>query len=320
MNDTRSRLIKWTALLGSGLIAVQIATILFRGEAFCLNQGCKIVENLTLAPPIYFNLAGLLYFIAVFTAARRSGRRYEGVFDLLDLLLLAGLAGEGVLLGYQLFVAQTICAYCLLVLSVVVLLNIIRGKNQLLIGLPVFLSVLAVFAALNFGASRIMIQSQSLAAGTFAAKSPDYPTEQLYLFFSSDCPHCQNVLDAIQDDNSCEINFNPIDRIESLALTGLDYFPDYSPAINRLLLALLDIKNIPVLLTGMENGPTLLKGERAIVDYINRICLAKESDPYTGTSGYDEPFTGFSRDDAADGECEIEVACPDDLPAQPPAP
>ncbi|MFN2368829.1 MAG: hypothetical protein ABR605_07775, partial [Desulfurivibrionaceae bacterium] len=227
MEDKRVRIIQWTALLGCIITAAQIAVILFKGEAFCLNQGCRIVENLTTIPPVYFNLAGLVYFLVIFAAARPTAGRPRPGFDWLSTLLLAGLAAEGMLISYQLVVAQTFCSYCLIILALVVLLNILRGKKQLLTGSAIFISILAVAGSLNFGASRIMIQSQNLREGTFAVKSDDYPAAELHLFFSSNCPHCLNVLDAMAVGNNCEINFNPIDRLESLDLAELTYFPEY---------------------------------------------------------------------------------------------
>ncbi|MCA1764720.1 MAG: hypothetical protein LC633_00430 [Desulfobulbaceae bacterium] len=258
MEDKRVRIIQWTALLGCIITAAQIAVILFKGEAFCLNQGCRIVENLTTIPPVYFNLAGLVYFLVIFAAARPTAGRPRPGFDWLSTLLLAGLAAEGMLISYQLVVAQTFCAYCLII--------------------------------------------------------------ELHLFFSSNCPHCLNVLDAMAVGNNCEINFNPIDRLESLDLAELTYFPEYNPAINRLLLSLLDIKTIPVLMAVKEPGPVLIKGERAIIDYINEVCFAAEIDPYTGTSSYGEPAIGFSSDPAPEDECEIEEECPDDPPEFPAPP
>ncbi len=316
MEDKRVRIIQWTALLGVIITTAQIAVILFKGEAFCLNQGCRIVENLTAIPPVYFNLAGLLYFLVIFAAARPAAGKPRSGVDWLGILLLTGLAAEGVLISYQLIVAQTFCSYCLIILALVVLLNILRGKKQLLTGSAIFFAILAVAGSLNFGASRIMIQSQNLREGTFAIKSAAYPAGELHLFFSSDCPHCQNVLDAMAGGNNCEINFNPIDRLESLDLAELTYFPEYNPTINRLLLSLLDIKTIPVLMSVNEPGPALIKGEAAIIDYINKVCFAVETDPYTGTSGYGEPDIGFSSDPMPEDECEIEVECPDDLPGE----
>ncbi|MCK4839064.1 MAG: hypothetical protein KAS94_09680 [Desulfobulbaceae bacterium] len=310
MTNKKIKIIQWTALLSCGFIATQIATILFKGEAFCLNQGCKIVENLSIVPPIYINLAGFLFFLAVFATSRCSQDRPQPFFDWLRPLLLTGLAIEGVLISYQLFVAQTVCYYCLVIFGLIVLLNIIYGRKQLLLGGPVLLAVFITFSSLNFGSSQILLQAQNLESGTFAVKGQVAPSSQQYLFFSSDCPHCRNVLDLIESDNNCEFNFNPIDRIESLEMSGLNYSTAYNPSLNRLLLSLLDIKTIPVLLTRNQDSLTLIKGEGAIVDFINESCFEAPIDPYSGSSSNNDTI-GISSNTAPEGECEIEVECPE---------
>lgn len=328
MTAKRTRILQWTALLACLLIAAQMATILIRGGALCLNQGCEIVEALTTVPALYFNLAGLLYFLAILVGSRSFATRDRSRFDWLRLLLLAGLAAEGVLINYQLFVAQTFCSYCLLIFAIIVLLNLISGWRQTLLGLAVFLAMFAAFGALNFGAARILIQKQNLRAGTFATRSSATPGKELFLLFSSDCSHCRNVLAAIEGADNCEINFNPIDRIEALALPGLTYVPGYNPALNRLLLSLLEIKSIPVLLAKDQEGLAFIKGEGAITNYINQTCFAAPLWPESGATSANETITplwpesgaasdnatiGFSEATTIEGECEIEVACPDQL-------
>lgn len=312
MTNKRARIIQWTALLSCGFIATQLATIIIKGEAFCLNQGCEIIESLTLVPPLYFNLAGFLFFLTVFMASWWEQNQSQPGFDWLRLLLLSGLAAEGVLVSYQLFVVQTLCSYCLIIFGLIVLLNTIYGRKQLLLGIPIFLAVLISFGSLNFGSAQIMLQSPSLEAGTFAVKGQGGQTQQLYLFFSSDCTHCQNVLAAIEGDNNCELNFNPIDEIDSLEVPDLKYSTSYNPAINRLLLSLFKIKTIPVLLAKQEPDFSLIKGEDAIVEFINKTCFDEQPDLYSGSSS-DNSTIGFSQDTAPAGECEIEVACPDSV-------
>jgi uncharacterized membrane protein len=312
MTDKRAKIIQGIALLGCGFIASQIAAILFKGGAFCLNQGCKIVEDLTTVPPIYINLAGFIFFLAVFAASRYSRNHPQQNIDWLRLLLLTGLAMEGVLISYQLFVAQTLCSYCLIIFSLIILLNISYGRQQLLLGIPILLAVLIAFSSLSFGSAQILLQAQNLGSGTFAVKGQETPARQLYLFFSSDCPHCRNVLEAIEGDNNCELNFNPIDRIESLDVPDLKYLPDYNPSLNRLLLSLLEIKTIPVLLARNQEGLTLIKGEGAIVDFIKTTCFDEDIDLYSGSSS-DIEATDYSQETAQEGECEIEVECPDPI-------
>jgi uncharacterized membrane protein len=312
MTDKQAQTMQWTALLGCGLITTQIAIILVKGEAFCLNEGCKIIENLTLLPPLAFNLAGLFFFLAVVVASRYGRNQSQPGFDWLRPLLLSGLAVEGILVSYQMFVVQTACVYCLAVFALVVLLNIIPGRRQLLLGGAIFLAMLIAASSLNFGPSQALLQAKNLGAGTLAVQSGAAPTGQLYLFFSADCPHCQNVLDALAGADDCELNFNPVDKIESLALPGLTYSSNYNSAVNRLLLSLLEIKTIPVMLARNQDDLAIIKGETAIIDYLKRTCFAKPSLPYSGATSADDAI-GFSTDTAPAGECEIEVECPDPL-------
>jgi len=61
-----SMIILLIALLGSLLTATQTVLILVTGDAICIGDGCRVVESLTTVPPIVFNLAGLVFFQAVF--------------------------------------------------------------------------------------------------------------------------------------------------------------------------------------------------------------------------------------------------------------
>jgi uncharacterized membrane protein len=316
MTEKRAKIIQGTALLGCGLITAQIAIIIFRGESFCLNQGCKIIENLTLLPPLAFNLAGLFFFLSVLPASRSARKRAQPGFDWLRLLLLSGLAVEGILISYQMFVVQTACFYCLTIFALVALLNIISGRRQLLLGGPLFLAMLIAAGTLNFGPSQALLQAKNLGAGTFAVQGSATPTAQLYLFFSADCPHCRNVLDVMAEADNCEINFNPVDKVEALGGPGLTYLPDYKPAVNRLLLSLLEIKTIPVMLAKNQDDFSIVKGETAIIDYLKRTCFDTQPPPYSGSSS-DDGGLGFSTDTAPTGECAIEVECPPDSTEQP---
>jgi len=119
------------ALLGALGAAVQSLMLLVQGKAICLNEGCRVVEGLTRVSPLYVNLAGLGFFVAVAVLAWRApgpttGRR------LLGAMLLAGIGAEGVLFGYQTFVAKAFCSWCLAVFALVVVLNLLAGPRQAL--------------------------------------------------------------------------------------------------------------------------------------------------------------------------------------------
>jgi uncharacterized membrane protein len=248
MASRQNRFIQWTSLCAGAIIALQIGIILFQGEPFCLNDGCRIVEKLTVIPPLYINISGLSFFLVLFVVSRWFSKM-DSLLDLPRVLLLLGLMVEGVLVSYQLFVIQTFCSYCLIIFSIIVALNILYGWRQVIIALPLFSAVVVAFTVLNFSpAALLALRGETLASGTYAVKKCDTPAKQLYFFFSSDCPHCKNVLSVLENCNNCEFHFNPIDKNQVLAMPDLEYSPYYSHSLNRLVLSMLNITTIPVLL------------------------------------------------------------------------
>jgi len=307
----QEKMLQWAALLAGAVVALQMAIIVLQGEPFCPNEGCRIIEQLTTVPPIFFNLAGLFYFLAVFWVSRRAWHLPVPAFDWLRLLLLAGLAAEGGLVGYQLFVVQTFCAYCLVIFSFILLLNICYGRQQLLLGVSLFLAVLMVFAALNFGPALLTLRNQTIASGTFAVKRCAEPSRQLFFFFSADCPHCRNVLAAMENCNNCEVHFNPVEPIRSLELPGLEYTRTDNPALNRLILSLLQIETIPVLLVQNPDGLNIIKGEANIINFISQACFLSQPLPSEDNAFRSINPGEISVDDGQNGECSLQVECPD---------
>src|SRR5512133_470578 len=94
------------ALLARLLIAVQMGYILYQGSPYCLNDGCKVVEQLTRVSPLVFNLVGLFFFQAVYWGLRSSRYELRQVPQVIKTLLFAALAVEGVLLSFQYLVAH----------------------------------------------------------------------------------------------------------------------------------------------------------------------------------------------------------------------
>ena len=95
------RLASFLALAAALLTAAQSAFILLRGDAFCLNEGCRVVEDLTRVPPLAVNLAGLVFFLTLFVGLRASGSLWRRLPRFVAPLLLAGLAVEGVFIGVR---------------------------------------------------------------------------------------------------------------------------------------------------------------------------------------------------------------------------
>ena len=289
------------------LVVIQILIIIFRGEAACLNQGCKIVENLIAIPPLYFNLVGFFYFQTVcwlFFLARQKGNLF---IDLSRLFLLTGVAVESVLIAYQIYVAGALCAYCLILFSIVLLLNALAGWKQSIAGISILAGIIIISSMLSYGPTALLSKQQTINSGTYGTRTCLNPKKELYLFFSADCPHCKNVLQALEGCSSCNFHFNPIEKLDDFVLKGTKRTASYDPELNKLLLKLLGVDSIPVLLEKNQSGFSLIKGEKQIINYIQQACYLADPVLYldrTGQSSQDG-MSVFSET----GECSLNIEC-----------
>ncbi|HDK43959.1 MAG TPA: hypothetical protein ENG91_05350 [Desulfobacteraceae bacterium] len=302
-----ARKISYLSFAASLIITIQMIIILFRGQAACLNEGCRIIENLAVIPPLYFNLLGFIYFQVIFWTIFMMRNRPVGSIDWLKVLLMAGLGVEGVLLAYQIFVAQTLCSYCLVIFTFVLALNIMAGWQQAVAGLSVLAGILLIFSLLGFGPSLLLsLKNQTLNAGTYGIRTCSNPAKKVYLFFSATCPHCQKVLDALAGCNSCDFYFNPVSRLKNMKLAGVKKTPSYSPEVNRLMLALLGIKTVPVLLARDPSGLSIIKGDKRIISYIRQSCYQAAPLPYLGPNAVQEKNMSIYGEE---GECSMTIDC-----------
>ena len=297
------------SLLGALGAAIQAALLYSSGKAICLNEGCRVIEGLTRVPPLFINLAGLGFFLAAAVLGWRApASRF--VQRLLGLLLLAGIAAEGVLFSFQLFVAKAFCAWCLAVFALVALLNLLAGTRQAFRAAAVFAASLAVFSVLSFGVIQPPAGGRALDGGTYGVRSCAAPAKQVYLVFSSSCPHCAEVLRTLESCNSCNFHFNPIDQITGLDLPGVERSTSYDPGVNRGLLALLGIEEVPVLLVPGPEGMSIIRGEKRILAYIRAECFRASPvlniDPSRLLGG---GSLELFRDEKDDG-CNVTVECP----------
>lgn len=303
------------ALLGAIGAAVQAGLLITSGKAICLNEGCRVIEGLTRVPPLFINLAGGAFFLATGALTwRASGSK--GSRRLLGVLLLAGIAAEGVLFGFQLLVAQAFCAWCLLVLALVILLNLLAGWRQALQAAAVFAAVLAAFSALRFAVVPPTTGARALDSGTWGVSRCAAPAKQLYLIFSSTCPHCAEVVRTLESCNSCNFHFNPIDQISGLDLAGVERSASYDPGVNRGLLALLGIGEVPVLLVPSPEGLSVIRGGERIIAFIRAECFRAAPvlnvDP---SRTLDDGSLSIFREE--DESCDVTVECPPAEQAKP---
>ncbi len=299
------------AFVGSVLTLVQFFLLMVGGDGICLNQGCKVIDKLTLVPPAYINIAGFLYFLAVmfvFWFTERSEKTWPKI---IDGLLLSGLAAESVLVGFQYFVVGSFCSYCLIILSLIILLNMLQGMKHIFIGGVTFLAVIVTFASLNFSSGSIALNMSSLESGSFAYINKNTQEKrQHFLFFSSSCPHCEAILGSLQKNPLCNMSFNPVGPIESISIIGAQLNEEYSIDSNRNFLNTLGIDEVPVLVVMDESGMQILKGGLRIQDYIEKNCLTFKKIEYQ-KSGAQTPLPGleFLDPHASDDACSVATDC-----------
>jgi len=298
------------ALSACLVIAVQIIYSLVNGSAICPNEGCELVERLTALSPLYFNILGLLYFQFVYWSLRFFKNKSIGGFDFPGLLLLAGLAVEGVLLAYQLFVAHVVCSYCILILLFVIILNLVYGRKQIISGVTIAIAIIFSFSLLTFLPARVSSQLYSLESGSYGVKSCAAPSKEIFLIFSSDCSHCIKVIHALDNCNSCDFYLNPVEKLDTFKVDGLELNASYTPVVNRLMLAILGIKEVPVLVVKNPAGFSFIKGEDQILNYVRHACFDPQPVLYFDQSLQSEgdEMTVLTEDG---GECSLDMNCKD---------
>lgn len=299
--------------LGGGLLtAAQALLIVLQGNILCLNDGCEIVEKLTTVPPIAFNVSGSLYFMTIFLALWQGARGVRGWLGLARVFILAGMAAEGVLIGFQYYVAEVFCSYCLIIFSIVIALNILMGLKQIVSAAAVFGAVLIAFSSLHF-TSQSEANGAGLEKGTYGRLEKRQSGDTLYLFFSSTCLYCEEVIETIDSNFTCNLNFNPIDNLKVSPLPELAVNPEYSPAINRSFLKHLDLSEIPVLTVKGDGEVRILKGKQLIREYLDNHCRTDNMSTTTpsGSTGISEQRNGlpyFSAVPEADA-CSVDEDC-----------
>jgi hypothetical protein len=218
----------------------------------------------------------------------RNGARLW--LDRVRLLLLAGMAAEGVLVSFQHYISEVYCSYCLIVFSLILLLTFLAGVRQTVKGCAVFVVVVLAFSSLQFRSVNEQ-PAVSLDQGAFARIRNQAATEQLYLFFSSACVHCEEVIATIDDDFSCDLRFNPIDRLDTFAVPRAERTTGYKPEVNLGFLRSLGINEIPVMMVKGADEINVLRGKQRIQEYVDRNCrqveIIAEDDVLEGSSSQD---------------------------------
>lgn len=302
------------ALLASVFTAVQAFFIHFKGQTICFTDGCAIVERLTTVPPLYFNIAGFLFFQAIFWFLIWGRYGAEQWHKLARLLLLAALCAEAVLVFFQYAIVKVFCSYCLVIFGFIVLLNLLSGARQVFRGIVLFSTITLVCFSLQFGKGA---GQASLDGGSVARVSKEQQEGKIYLFFSATCAHCEKIIELLQEENSCTTSFNPVERLDNFAFPGAEYFADYNPEINLNFLSSLSIKEVPVLVGIEQQEISILRGEQHIRRYVEDKCRKAEEADYSGRSSAVLPgqiYPGAEK--VQDDACRVETDCGPEVPGE----
>lgn len=291
--------------------ATQFSLQMLNKPTICFNEGCSIVETYTAIPPSSFNLFGMLFFAILFWTAYLSRENNDFWSKMHNILLLAGLAAEGVLVGFQHFILHTYCTYCLIVFSFIVFLNLLRGARHFTTGVAIFAAVLIGFFSLSFPTGAAT-EKLDLKKGAIGSQVTDPNEAQLTFFFSSTCMHCKEIMENLEAPLECNITFNPIDEVEQFNVAGIIKNETYDPAINRAFLAQYSIDEIPVLFVKEHGSFSVITQKSLILEKIEEPCSPDStymSETLQNESTSNELFLPPTEDD--DGHCSVEEDCVD---------
>ena len=306
--EKRYNMMRIVALCGSAACGIQAIINLLTGSSFCIDAGCEVVESLTAISPLHLNILGFIFFQVVFWFLYHLKSKPGFRIHLMGPLLLSGLAFDSALLGYQIFVAHSICSYCLLVLLFVIALNILHGVWQATAGFAIFSAIVISFSAMALFPAAAGSRIYSLKNASYGLKSCASPTKEIYLIFSSDCPHCQKVIETLNNCNSCDLYLNPINPIRSLNIDGLRLNKGFAPEVNRIVLKVLGIDSVPVLVVKDEESYRFVRGEDRILNFISRACFTHDEIFYLNRppGGSGKEITVLTEEDE---ECSLDIDC-----------
>ncbi len=196
-----------------GTLYLFVETVLqFSGKSICASEGCKFVSQYTRFGDLSMVLVGLGVLLLLTVLAARGMRKTNATGDrIINILLVAALAGEGFLAGYQLFLLRTVCIFCLSVLGIYVVLGLLRmlaGHREVLAGFGALLAVLVLVSLLLPGGGSAL------------------PLGQKYvLFYSPDCKHCSEIRSELEHQRIEALHVEVKEHAATLKNLGIEHVP-----------------------------------------------------------------------------------------------
>jgi hypothetical protein len=199
------------AAAGSVYLVIEIV-LQTLGKSICISEGCAVVANSTRFGDLSMTILGLGIMTMLVALAGRNMRTSSVLRDrLIDTLLVAALAGEGFLVGYQFFRLHATCAFCLSVAGIYVLLGILRllgGHREVIAGFAAFgIVLLFYFLVLPVGGTALPLNGKYV------------------LFFSPDCSHCAEIRKEIEEQKLDILHVQVDQYAQTLKNLGIEHVP-----------------------------------------------------------------------------------------------
>jgi len=184
---------------------------------------------------------GFVFFCLLYIAERREKlRKY------ISTLLMYALAAEGYLVGFQIFVAHTVCPFCIAVASIIVGIGLLKlfgeTRKPVMIGFCMFALTCSLVGSINIPLSPIPAGGQNV------------------LIYSKTCPHCEEVIKFSKEKGI------PLTLCEASEVKGV--------------LRLIGIDAVPVLVCNDVNDKKIYTGAKNI----EAVLTAKYAPPAKETS------------------------------------
>ncbi len=235
--------------LAAAVFVLAEIVLLFFGKSLCPYEGCMMTAQYARFGDLSIFLAGLALFssLAVLSRMNRAAEK-PAVERLINVILIASLAGEGFFMGYLAFRIHTICIFCVTVFAFVTSLALIRILSRERDVLAGFVAFIAVFC----------LQYLVLPAGVPVT----LPDERLILFYSKDCKHCSEVLADLDQRKIAAAHLQVNEYAGFLKNMGID--------------------SVPTLLVNDRNQKVFLTGKEAISRYLAACTAPKPDLPAAG--------------------------------------
>jgi len=222
------------SVLGALFLLVEAGLQLF-GKSICVSGGCGLVAQLARFGDLSLILIGfvVLAFLALLSGLNQ--KRRSGLLDsAINLALIAALAAEGFLVGYQVFWLTEVCLLCLSVFGILFSLGLLRlfaGWKEAAAGFATFAVVL------------------SLVGFVLPPRGTALPSDKkMVLFYSTDCPHCSEIKEAIDKD---QLDITPV------------LVKEYTATLKNL-----GVDSVPTLFVNGRYEKLILTGKEAIRRYL----------------------------------------------------